>query len=203
MPGPELGGPTGGSDGGGDTVSALPEEVFEEEERDTVSALPDSESADTVIYTGSAEQFDAASTIPDSDAGQGFAPEDAPSSASTRAPGDPAPREPHGHPAPRPGRELHGRARNSDDPDYWAPCNCPCRDTLRSHGWLGPREPLGRRCACPMCGHRSIDEGHGCHFRVSARRHMRGSVLCGHCEPFCLRVLRWADRHYEANRRIY
>ena len=199
MPGPELGGPTGGSDGGGDTVSALPEEVFEEEERDTVSALPDSESADTVIYTGSAEQFDAASTIPDSDAGQGFAPEDAPSSASTRAPGDPAPREPHGHPAPRPGRELHRRARNSDDPDYWAPCNCPCRDTLRSNGWLG----IGRRCACPMCGHRSIDDGHGCHFRVSGSRHVRGSVLCGNCEPFCLRVLRWADRHYEANRRIY
>ena len=131
-----------------------------------------------------------------------FGPEYAPSTASTEAPWDPigaaVPKAAAPAPEARPG-SPHGRARARGQAQ-WAVCNCPCINVDR--GQLGPREPDGQRCSCPMCGHRSIHRGHGCHFRVPVRRDALGAVLCPYCERFCIYVLRWADGHLErASRR--
>ena len=142
-------------------------------------------SAVTVMYTGPGEQLDTTSTVPDDESEPTFGPQEAPSTASTQAPGDAPP------------RERHGRARNRHQPQ-WSPCDCPCRNIPDRH--LGPFEPLGQRCACPMCGHRLIHGGHGCHFRVEVTQRIQGAVLCENCRRFCIRVLRWADGHYERTR---
>ena len=117
-----------------------------------------------------------------------LAPQDAPSTASTRAPGD--------LPAAISGTGVHGRARGPAR-HRLGTCGCPCRDT--SHFDLGPCGPTARRCGCPMCGHQSIDGGQGCYHWVRVSRSTRGTLLCPHCSGFCLRVLGWADSYYEQN----
>lgn len=121
---------------------------------------------------------------------QSFIPEYAPSAASTQPPSEagatPRHRSPHG----RAGALARGEVR-------WSVCNCRCTQTPASS--LGPHN--GQRCSCPMCGHRSIHHGHGCHFRISVRRGARGVVLCDQCQVFCLTVLRWADHYYEDDSR--
>ena len=134
------------------------------------------------VETVPEERTDAISAVPDSESEQAFGPQDAPSTASTQAPGDPVPRSPH------------GRARNPLR-HRWPPCSCPCANT--PGGQLGPREPDGQRCACPLCGHSPRDRGHGCHFRVAVVQRVQGRILCEHCERFCLEVLRWADGYYD------
>ena len=117
------------------------------------------------------------------------APEDAPSFASTRAPGQPST---GGHE-----RDPHGRARRRDR-QLPSMCGCRCRQVARGH--LGPRGPAAKRCACPMCGHSSTENGHGCHFRVLVSPQTRGAVLCEHCCDFCLQLLRWGDSYHDMGR---
>ena len=170
-------------------VGAMPENAAE-----TVDAVADE--------AGPEEQLDAVSAVLDSESEQAFGPQNAPSTSSTQVPRDPPPRALHGRQVPGdpPPRALHGRARNQHQHRSTV-CGCRCRNTSR--GDLGPREPDGQRCACPLCGHQSSDRGHGCHFRVPVPPFgVQGVILCDHCKGWCLHVLRHADDHYERRRRM-
>ena len=109
---------------------------------------------------------------------------DAASITSTAAPEVPTDRVGHGRRAPRPPRQ------------YGPPCRCGCHST-RAEG-LGPRSTLARRCSCPMCGHRSVEQGHGCHNRVEIPVDFTGVVLCPRCCHFCMAFLRWGDAFYDS-----
>ena len=106
-------------------------------------------------------------------------PLDAGSIASTEAPGVVG----HGRRAPRPARRY--------------PQGCPCDCQRAPAGTLGPRSRRARRCCCPMCGHRRVERGHGCHVRMEVGREFRGVVICTNCRDFCLDFLRWGDVWYD------
>ena len=92
----------------------------------------------------------------------------------------------------------HGRRAPRARRLYPPPCYCDCHDA--PHRDLFPPESAGphvRRCQCPMCGHRSVEGGQGCHIRVGVAPRSRGLVLCTNCTPFCLRFLRWGDVFYD------
>ena len=111
---------------------------------------------------------------------------DAPSVVSTAAPDALLVDVGHGRRAPRPQRL------------YPPPCYCDCQDA--PHRNLFPpegAEPHVRRCQCPMCGHRSVEGGQGCHVRVGVAPRSRGLVICTNCSSFCLRFLRWGDIFYD------
>ena len=72
-------------------------------------------------------------------------------------------------------------------------CGCNCRDvTWRD---LGPTGRWSQRCRCPMCGHRSIEGGSGCHRRLLVWQPGCESVLCPVCATHCIEVLRKEDVH--------
>ena len=130
---------------------------------DAVSAVSDSDSPESEVDLGT--------------------PVDAPSVASTAAPGQPIGRVGHGRRAPRPARR------------FAPPCGCDCHGAPNHR--LGPRGGHTRRCCCPMCGHRSVERGHGCHVRVPVDRNFNGCVICLRCRNFCLGLLRWGDDYYD------
>ena len=102
--------------------------------------------------------------------------------ASTQAPGIP-PRIGHGRWAPRAPRLF--------------PRPCPCRCEFAPNHHLGPRSLYARRCCCPMCGHRSVETGEGCHNRVEVPRGFSGLIICSRCADFCMSFLRWGDILYD------
>ena len=108
---------------------------------------------------------------------------DAPSIASTEAPGVPTHQGGHGRRAPRPARPFP------------PPCRCDCHNAPRES--LGPHRRRMRRCSCPMCGHRSVEQGNGCHMRLEVPRHFHGLVICPRCRNFCMTFLRWGDAFYD------
>ena len=109
---------------------------------------------------------------------------DAASITSTAAPEVPTDQVGHGRRAPRPARR------------YGPPCRCNCHWT--SNEGLGPRSRLARRCCCPMCGHRSVEHGQGCHVRLEIPLDFTGLILCPRCRHFCMAFLRWGDAFYDS-----
>ena len=107
---------------------------------------------------------------------------DTDSIASTEAPGVRLHHVRHGRRAPQPTRRFP------------PPCHCSCASTPAQA--LGPRSRLTRRCNCPMCGHRSVEQGHGCHIRMEIPLDFTGLVICPHCDDFCMAFLRWGDIFY-------
>ena len=101
---------------------------------------------------------------------------DAPSVVSTAIPDDILDNVRHGRRVPRAARL------------YPPPCYCDCQEAHPRE--YGPRGPHVRRCQCPMCGHRSVEEGQECHIRVAVDPRFRGLVICTQCSSFCLRFLR-------------
>ena len=106
---------------------------------------------------------------------------DAVSFASTQAPGLLPPRG-HGRHAPRSPRV------------FAPPCGCDCHN-VPNH-LLGPRSRRAQRCACPTCGHRTVEQGQGCHYRVRTSRDFVGMAICPHCQDFCTAFLAWGDIFY-------
>ena len=60
-----------------------------------------------------------------------------------------------------------------------------------------PSSLHARRCCCPMCGHRSVETGEGCHNRVEVPRGFGGLIICSRCADFCMSFLRWGDILYD------
>ena len=60
-----------------------------------------------------------------------------------------------------------------------------------------PSSLHARRCCCPMCGHRSVETGEGCHNRVEVPRGFSGLIICSRCADFCMSFLRWGDILYD------
>ena len=107
---------------------------------------------------------------------------DAISLASTQAPGL-VPLRGHGRQAPR-------RPRT-----FAPPCGCDCHNV--PNDLLGPRSRRAQRCACPCCGHRSVEQGQGCHYRIRVARDFAGIVICPQCQDFCAAFLAWGDIFYD------
>ena len=109
---------------------------------------------------------------------------------------DPRASSPH---APSAGRPPRGASSSSSiETDEGIHCGCHCH-MLRGHR-LGFRRGRCRRCACPLCGHRVVDGGNGCHKRVPVGRRTPRFVLCTTCGPTCLGILRREGAELEEGR---
>ena len=88
----------------------------------------------------------------------------------------------------------------SSEYENLADCGCCCAGMRNRH--LGPTGSQARRCVCPLCGHRAVDGGRGCHRRVRIHPRTSPYVLCRTCGHTCLAILRIHGVDVESHRTL-